>query len=264
MARSLSILPFFFISAEMDDKDDWFKNWFDSDYYPLLYSHRGEEDASRLIQLIISETAPLPDSKILDLACGSGRHSRMFHEKGFQVFGYDLAPRRVQEAIEQSPDEIVFRIHDMRLPFPDGEFHLVANLFTSFGYFEKDEENLSTLSNIYESMKVGAWFVLDYLNVPYIIDNLVARNSKRIDNIDFQIQRSADKNNIFKEVKINDGEKRLSFIEKIRAFEEKDLKLLLESSGFEVIKILGDYNGKPFQPKHSQRIIFFSRKNAPR
>lgn len=240
----------------------WFETWFDSPYYPLLYQSRGEEEAKQFIAQIVRHRGIAPGQKVLDLACGSGRHSRTLESYGLKTFGYDISSNRIAEARAWSPTGICFKIHDMRQPFPDGKFDMVLNLFTSFGYFNSEEENHFILRNIYNSLKLKGCFVLDYLNVPYIIANLKEEDRIIVEDIDFQIKRYIADNKIFKEIEIIDGEKRLTFTEKIRAFEEKELDLLLHKCGFEIIEKWGNYQGNAYHPQHSPRLIFFARKIA--
>jgi 2-polyprenyl-3-methyl-5-hydroxy-6-metoxy-1,4-benzoquinol methylase len=77
---------------------EWFRTWFDSPYYKILYSHRSEEEAALFIDNLLS-FMDLPErSRVLDLACGRGRHSVYLNEKGFNVVGIDLSNNSISDA----------------------------------------------------------------------------------------------------------------------------------------------------------------------
>ena len=56
-------------------KKSWYEDWFADEHYLALYKHRNSEEASQALDLIEKVTQLPKDSAILDLACGSGRHS---------------------------------------------------------------------------------------------------------------------------------------------------------------------------------------------
>jgi 2-polyprenyl-3-methyl-5-hydroxy-6-metoxy-1,4-benzoquinol methylase len=76
----------------------WFKDWFNSHYYHLLYQHRDEEEALSFIQRLILHLHPSPGAKMLDVACGKGRHSKALADNGFDVTGIDLSEESIIEA----------------------------------------------------------------------------------------------------------------------------------------------------------------------
>src|SRR5438128_8780984 len=116
-------------------KDDWYKHWFNTRDYLELYSHRDDEDARRLIGLLFNNISLDKRAKVLDLACGNGRHSVLFAKKGFNTFGIDLSPYLIKEAKKlvkkQYRGRLKFGIMDMRHLKHFEEFDLVVNLFSS-------------------------------------------------------------------------------------------------------------------------------------
>ena len=77
---------------------EWFRDWFDSPYYDLLYKYRDEEEAWQFTKKLVEHLHAKPGEKILDVACGKGRHSRSLAEMGYDVTGFDLAPGSIQYA----------------------------------------------------------------------------------------------------------------------------------------------------------------------
>ena len=87
------------------------------------------------------------ETKILDLACGQGRHSVNFNKMGYNVTGVDISKENIFKAKKYENNSLSFGIHDMRNPMST-KFDLIVNLFTSFGYFEEFNDNLKTLSSL--------------------------------------------------------------------------------------------------------------------
>ena len=114
---------------------DWFESWFDSPYYHLLYSNRDEREADLFIKNLINYINPSTKSKILDLACGKGRHSKVLADLGFDVTGIDLSENSIVSAKKMENESLHFYTHDMRFPFRANYFDYTFNFFTSFGYF---------------------------------------------------------------------------------------------------------------------------------
>ena len=123
---------------------EWFEQWFDTKYYHILYKDRDHEEARRFIDTLIKYLSPVPNSRILDLACGKGRYSVFLADKGFEVTGIDLSVQSIEYARQFENDHLSFYTHDMRLPFRINYFDYVFNFFTSFGYFEEDKSHRET------------------------------------------------------------------------------------------------------------------------
>src|SRR5690606_8758177 len=124
-----------FLPAMAQAEHEWFKDWFNSPYYHLLYNHRDENEAIFFLDNLIAKLQPKPDARILDLACGRGRHAVYLRTKGFDVTGVDLSPENIRLAATTAGERLHFYVHDMRYLLLSNYFDLVLNLFTSFGYF---------------------------------------------------------------------------------------------------------------------------------
>ena len=114
---------------------EWYKEWFSSPYYDILYYKRNEQEASAFIQLLLSNLNAPKESFMLDVACGKGRHSRILAAMGYDVTGIDISEPAVLEAKSYETEKLHFFCHDMRLPFYINYFDYAFNFFTSFGYF---------------------------------------------------------------------------------------------------------------------------------
>ena len=76
-------------------KKEWFATWFETDYYHTLYKYRDKAEAEHFIEHLIEELNAEKGSKVLDLACGKGRHSITLHELGMDVLGADLSSNSI-------------------------------------------------------------------------------------------------------------------------------------------------------------------------
>ena len=147
---------------------EWFRLWFDSPYYDLLYQNRNDEEAVDCIQKFSDYLNIQKGNKVLDVACGKGRHSKAFADKGFDVIGFDIAPKSIIEAKKFEQENLHFYLHDMRSPFWINYFDYAFNFFTSFGYFKTMREHNDALRTIAQSLKMNGIFLIDYLNAHYI------------------------------------------------------------------------------------------------
>ena len=194
-------------------------------------------------------------SKILDLACGKGRHALYLAKKGYQTTGVDLSEESISKAKEHKIENAHFEVHDMRETFIEKEFDYVFNLFTSFGYFEKDEENLKVLKAAAANLKYDGIFVLDFLNIKKVIPNLISNEDKTIDGIDFKINRTFNGNQIIKDIQVNDGHKQYQFRESVSALDIVSLEKMAKISGLNIINVFGDYKLQDFNSQNSDRLI---------
>ncbi|WP_341840998.1 class I SAM-dependent methyltransferase [Chitinophaga caseinilytica] len=176
----------------MEVPKQWFKDWFNSPYYHLLYNNRDEREASAFIDKLVDYLRPDAGALMLDVACGRGRHARYLADKGFNVTGIDLSEESIAAARKLENERLSFFQHDMRLPFRINYFDIVFNFFTSFGYFETRHENDNALRTLTNSLKPGGRLVLDYLNSPFAAAHLVPNEIKEIDDVVFDIHREVE------------------------------------------------------------------------
>ena len=159
--------------------ENWFASWFDTPYYHILYKERNYREA-QIFMDNLTHYLNLPEkAKVLDLACGKGRHSIYLNQLGYEVVGADLSENSIAEANKNQNKTLHFQVHDMRETFED-KFDAIFNLFTSFGYFENDEDNLTTLKAMKESLTEHGFAVIDFMNVNQVIGNLVPAEVKTV------------------------------------------------------------------------------------
>jgi SAM-dependent methyltransferase len=239
---------------------EWFASWFDSPYYHVLYDNRDESEANAFMTKLIDFGKFAPETRMLDLACGKGRHSVFLNNLGYHVTGMDLSSASIAEASKFQNDKLVFLRQDMRNPLPPNNFDLVLNLFTSFGYFENQEENLTVLKNIHTGLSSEGMVVIDFFNAECVLKNLVPKETVTKNKIDFQLERFVDNGFIKKKISFNAEGKSYEFCEKVQLFGLGDFQQMLSESGFEIKNIFGDYNLGKFVAAESKRLILIAEK----
>jgi|LakMenE01Jun11ns_1017448.scaffolds.fasta_scaffold9594122_1 SAM-dependent methyltransferase len=236
------------------NSENWFSTWFDSPYYHILYKNRNEEEAQVFMDNVTHYLNMPENGTILDLACGKGRHSIYLNKLGYQVTGVDLSENSIAVANESSNESLRFKTHDMREPM-NKTYDAVFNLFTSFGYFDTYEDNIKTLKAIKDSINEYGFGVIDFFNADFIIENLVAEETKEIDGITFNIKRFVENKKIIKEIRFEDKGETYNFTEKVSAFTLSDFEAIMEEAGIFLLEIFGDYKLRKFYKTQSERLI---------
>lgn len=238
---------------------EWFESWFDSKYYHILYKNRDDDEARFFIQNLITYLKLPKSSKVLDLACGKGRHAAILAENGFETLGVDLAANSIEEAKKHQLQNLKFSVHDMREPLEE-KFNAVFNLFTSFGYFDDLNDNLKVIKSIESMLEPKGGAIIDFMNANKVINNLVYSESKEVDNITFQITRKNENQHIIKTIDFEADGNTYHFEEKVQALKKHDFEQLVQQSNLSIDSIFGDYDLSPFDENTSNRLILVLRK----
>ncbi len=240
---------------------DWFKNWFNSHYYLLLYKHRDLEEARKFFHLIKHIVPIQKDWKILDFCCGYGRLSKILAEEGYHVTGVDLSDFLIEKAKENFKIQNLkgdFKICDIR-DFKEVEkYNLALSFFTSFGYFS-DEDNKKAFINLCSSVIKSGWIVFDYFNPDFVTKNLNEFEKSTFDTFDVIIRRNINNNRVNKIITIIKDAHTEEFAESIRIYTRGELVSLFEENNFIVKGIYGDYDGSTLL-ESSPRLIIFAQK----
>lgn len=233
----------------------WFESWFDSPYYHILYQHRNEKEAEHFLSKLISYLNPVKNATILDLGCGKGRHAVFLNNLGYEVTGIDLSEQSIKHCIQFENNTLKFFVHDMRQLFHENHFDYVFNLFTSFGYFDQEQENATAIKNACRSLKKGGKLVIDYLNTDFVKNHLITDEIVYVDGIDFKIDREFDDGFFIKNINFKDKGDNYSFSERVSGLTLEDFKRYLNSCGMKIESIFGNYDLHKFDETTSPRLI---------
>ena len=247
----------------------WYEKSFGREYLNL-YAHRTLDEARSDVRAIIELISPTKEEPLLDLGCGAGRHLLALIELGFtKLVGLDLsedllavATERLSLGDEGCGREVRLLRADMRdIPF-ENEFATVLSLFTSFGYFETDQENEAVLTAVYRSLREGGTFLIDYMNRDRVIATLVPRDEMTLSGRFVQTIRclTDDCRRIEKTTIITTeaGEKH-EFHESVRLYSFSDMQQMLTALGFVQIRSYGSLGGERFGAE-STRLIMVAEK----
>ncbi len=242
-------------------KNEWFGEWFDSPYYHVLYKHRDEDEAQAFIDRLINHLSFKKEDKILDLACGKGRHAIYLNRKGYNVVGLDLSRQNIDYARIFENERLRFYVHDMRDIWKKTKFDVILNLFTSFGYFDYDEENQQAIDAFTEELNPGGRLLIDFLNPYTVVHNLVPEEDINVEGINFHIRRYLNNDGyIIKKINFKAGEKSFSFQERVKAIRRSMFMEYFKNAGLELLSVYGDYEFNPYIAEKSERMIFLLRK----
>lgn len=231
----------------------WYENWFDENYLKL-YKHRDATDAKKQVHLIESKIPIQKKMDILDLCCGEGRHSILFHEKGYSIKGIDQSQILINEGNTNYP-MLDLSVCDMRSI--KGKYDLILSLFTSFGYFDDDDENYNILISISNALKPNGYFWFDYLNSYNVISNLVPFSEREIsESITVTESRRIKNNMVIKDIKFGDHE----YQERVKLYHKDELLDMFIQNGITPLEIFGNYAGDKWK-ENSKRTIILGKKN---
>ena len=244
---------------------EWFKSWFDSKYYHILYKNRNTQEAHFLIKNLVNLLIPDKNSLFLDLGCGSGRHSIELNKMGYKVDGIDLSTKSLEIAKPFENSRLKFIRADFRKLDFENKYDFILNLFTSFGYFDKENEHAQVFKQIFKSLKNNGHFVIDFLNTKKAVKNISKTNPQQtihIDNIEFRIKKTYDNNFIYKNVEIVDSGKKISFSEKVKIITLDKFLKYFDGLNIHLEHQFGDYKLSNFDENNSDRLILiFKKKN---
>lgn len=243
----------------MEEEKEWFEEWFDTTYYHKLYSDRNFDEAEAFIKVLSKHMNLSPNSYILDLACGKGRHALQLNQLGYKVKGVDLSANSIQGASKNCNENLEFSVADMREPLNE-KFDAVYNLFTSFGYFNSTKENLKVLNAISIMLKPGGKFVIDFMNCDKVIANINPQETLRKEGIDFHISKKIENDQIIKSIEFNDKNESFKFEERVQALTKNDFEKLISQTDLKIEETFGDYLLSPFDNKQSDRLIIIGSK----
>jgi len=237
----------------------WFAEWFDSPYYHILYQNRNEEEARLFIDALVAKLEIPKGAKVMDLACGKGRHSKQLNVLGLDVTGLDLSAESIGEAKLMENETLHFDVHDMREVYKEGRQDYILNLFTSFGYFEKKKDTAETIDAIHANLKQDGFLIIDFFNAVKVERDLVGEEVKRVEDIDFHIKRTAILGHILKEIRFEDDDVEYKFEERVQSLRLEDFKMFFQGR-FEIVRLFGSYQLDDFDKDESDRLIVVAQK----
>lgn len=250
------------------ERDPWYASWFGEEYL-ALYPDRDDREAESQARFVLGCVAPWAArgrGGILDLACGTGRHAVVLSRGGAPVTGVDLSAPLLARARARraAPRPGLVRADMRRLPFADGAFGAVVNFFTSFGYFDDPGDDGRVLGEVRRVLAPGGAFLSDVFNAARVLATLVPREEKTVAGERVAIRRRWDPatRRVEKEITMGEGPAARTFRERVRVYLRGELETLHRAEGFAVRAAFGDFDGSPFDPVRSPRLILLAVKEG--
>jgi SAM-dependent methyltransferase len=241
---------------------EWYEAAFDG-LYPVIYKSRDSAEAETVVGSF--ESFLRGKEPVLDLACGTGRYLEALSRRGFSVYGLDLSHYLLKACVDRwgHGDEIVQG--DMRyLPFASGSLGSVINMFTSFGYFSRDTDNLQVFQEVFRVLAPGGVFLFDFINADRITGDLLDESARDEGQYRIKEKRKIEQHGkyLVKTIDVHDlvGNERSRIIERLRLYTKGDLISMFESLGFAILDVFGDYLRNPFMDGVSDRVIVVAAK----
>lgn len=243
--------------------NEWWKDFFDEHYIKLyndkLFTERTQKEVTFLKDIFIQNNK---SSKILDLACGQGRHAVGLAVLGYDVTGLDysnnlLALARLRAEVHKVSVHLVQG--DMRsLPFKNTEFDGAVSMFSSFGYFENEEDNERVIAEVARVLKKEGVFVLDLRSINSL-QRHPSNTSTEVNSIGIEIQSRTFFNIHTKYWDVvmtwKQGDTKGEKVYRMRIYTKKEIVKLLMQQGLVVKKIFGSFTGTPYTNKSNRMII---------
>ncbi|MFH1699156.1 MAG: class I SAM-dependent methyltransferase [Candidatus Zixiibacteriota bacterium] len=243
-------------------RQNWFRESFSDDYL-WLYAHRNDSEANRQAKVALKLLPFRKGQKVLDVACGAGRHIVAFARLGARMTGVDLSPVLIETARNKIKDKGVHAKlinQDMRrLDFKD-EFDGATMWFTSFGYFPSIADDKAVLRGIHRALKPGGWWWIDLPNPSWLNKNLIdeTQRTKRgpFGKAEIREIRKILNGRIIKNTRIRDRMGTREFYESVRLYHPEQFGSLIKSSRLKAVGVLGDYEGRALTADKPRQIWY--------
>jgi SAM-dependent methyltransferase len=252
-------------SAKPKVSTEDFDNVIWQELYPFLFPPKSFQRASAEVSAILKKTG-LKKGRVLDLACGPGRHSIPLAGNGFYVTGVDRSSFLLSKARDYALRERVgFELinKDMRLFSRPDHYDLALSMHSSFGYFEDPMDNRAVLKRVYGSLKRGGMFFIDLPGREVLIRNFRHTVRKKVSGF----------GNVTEYRTILDGGKKLrlnwryyqegllkNYSFKLWLYSGPEIRNVLAETGFEDISLFGNFSLSPYDQKAKQLIAFAVKK----
>jgi SAM-dependent methyltransferase len=238
------------------------ESWLGAEYVEI-YPRRDLESARRQVDFALRHL-PASPGRLLDLSCGTGRHSRALAERGVMCFGLDASFSRLEIAREREPRLRLARGDLRRLPFESARFSAVLNFFTSFGYFLNERDNGTVFSEVARVLRGGGTFLCDTFNREHALGHLTPEERYRAGGRTVDIRRYWDPgtHRLNTEIRIEHEGNSEVFHESVRAYSADELLRMAEAAGLQAVRLYGNFDGSPYSPS-AARMILLARRSPP-
>ncbi len=240
------------------DQTPWYDRFFQHEY--LRFDDHPETDVE--VEFVARTLTLSSENKLLDLACGYGRHALPLSVH-CRVYGLDRSSQMLTAARQRSqeagvrPGVRLVRSDVRDFPFPEGTFDAVINLFSSFGYFEDEDQNFGVLCNIAKTLRTGGRFILETVNREFILRHSAPQQVYHPDGMLLVEERSFDpiSGRSHVDVTVVEDGKETQLWHSIRVYAFTEIEMLLQAASLRPIDVWGDFHGGPYTCDSEHMIV---------
>ncbi|MCH7970622.1 MAG: class I SAM-dependent methyltransferase [Chloroflexi bacterium] len=250
-----------------DNDTPWYTQFYGRDYLQALGP--GLTNTAQEAEFVVSALALRPGDRVLDLACGQGRHAVLLAKRGIDVTGQDQSAEYLQDAraaAERHGVDLPLVNSDMRtIPF-EGQFDAVISMFTSFGYFESEADNRQVLAEISKALKPDGHVLIDLVNREWVIAN--NQPTERRENSDGtvvlerrELNLQTSRNHVTFTFVDRNGKRRESVGHQIRLYTLTEIIQMMAGAGLTYVRVYGGFDSEPYTPS-TRRMIVIARNGS--
>jgi SAM-dependent methyltransferase len=236
----------------------WYEDFFGPDYL-VRYVHP-ETDAQ--VEAIDKILHLRKGGRILDVACGSGRHTIGLAKRGYRVTGFDLSRALLAEARKAA------RLAGVKPTFVEGDmrrlrftssFDAAISMFTSFGYFDRQEEDRDVLRGIARALRPRGKFLMELFNRDSLVATLPHQTWQArdggvvvLEDASFDLLRGRFETRQI----IIDRKGTREYTASVRAYTLAELKEMLDAAGLFVHRVLGGLDLTPYTARSHRMVLY--------
>jgi SAM-dependent methyltransferase len=245
---------------------DWFEGFFDEDYLRFAVDRYPAEATAAEVDFLISALDLKPGTRVLDLACGHGRHSVELARHGCAVTGVDLSEPSLALAAARAAEagvDVRLERADMRRIEFDAEFDVVINMFTAFGYFVDDAENRLVIERVAAALAPGGAFLLETINPVAVFPRFEARGWHQLSDGTVMLEErfyDTERGRFETCWTFTSGAGRREHRFSHRAYTAPELIAIATAAGLEVERLWGGLDGSDLE-MGSRRIVMLARRS---
>ncbi|MGI8946027.1 MAG: SAM-dependent methyltransferase [Thermoleophilaceae bacterium] len=253
-------------TPEVDPR--WYETFFEGDWLTLAVDHDAELTLAE-VRFILEKLEPPAGGRVLDLACGHGRHAIELAAEGFRVTGLDISEPALAVARKHAAArgaELELLALDMRELDREGAFDAVYNVSSAFGYHPDEQEDLAVLEGVARALVPGGRFLIDTMNGLWLARNFEPRARRKLnDGTVVSEQRHFDavagRSSATWRLRRPDGSTN-ELQHSMRIYTCPELHSLLRQAGLEPDGVWGGVDGSPYGLDRRRMIVRARRPTA--
>ncbi len=242
----------------VEARADWWRTWFGPSYLALYDRELAQRTPNEIdqLELLLRLRPPL---RILDLACGQGRHAIELARRGYQVTGLDVSPYLLEIARERAQAtgvSVRWVLGDMRQPLEDDHFDLILSLFTSLGYFADPGDDSAVISAAAAMLNPEGRFFIEVVNGERILANFQEREWFTVGDAAVMERRTLDRGlrRMTVERTVERAGQSETNVHMIRLYGPSEIESQLREAAFGPVQLFGDWDGSPLNER-SLRVL---------